>query len=94
MVLQDTSFQGYAVAGAQTYQPREKAPWAGVALLTRLAINKVISRVRVGVENTPSAGSNAAASSPTPFATCVLGFVDAAIKVAYGLHNLRVAARA
>ena len=92
LVLQDTGFQGYAVVGAQTYQPRKKP--RGRELPTySLAINKVISRVRVGVEHAISGVKRCRIVADT-FRNLRAGFVDAAMEVACGLHNLRVAARA
>ena len=92
VVLQDTGFQGYAVAGAQTYQPRKKPrgrelPWYSAAT------NQVISKVRVGVEHTISGVKRCRIVADT-FRNLRAGFVDAAMEVACGLHNLRVAARA
>ena len=91
-VLQDTGFQGYAVAGAQTYQPRKK-PRGRELPAYSLAINKVISKVRVGVEHAISGVKRCRIVADT-FRNLRSGFVDAAMEVACGLHNLRVAARA
>ena len=92
VVLQDTGFQGYAITGAQTYQPRKKPrgremPWYSAAT------NKVISKVRVGVEHAISGVKRCRIVADT-FRNLRVGFVDAAMEVACGLHNLRVAARA
>ena len=92
VVLQDTGFQGYRVAGAQTYQPRKKPrgremPWYSAAT------NQVISKVRVGVEHTISGVKRCRIVADT-FRNLRAGFVDAAMEVACGLHNLRVATRA
>lgn len=92
VVLQDTGFQGYKVAGAQTYQPRKKPrgramPWYSTA------INQVISRVRVGAEHAIS-GVKRCRIVADAFRNWREGFVDAAMEAACGLHNLRVAARA
>ena len=92
VVLQDTGFQGYRVAGAQTFQPRKKPrgremPWSSAAA------NKVISKVRGGVEHAISGVKRCRIVADT-FRNLRNGFVDAAMEVACGLHNLRVAARA
>ena len=92
VVLQDTGFQGYAAAGAQTYQPRKK-PRGREMPAYSLAINKVISKVRVGVEHAISGVKRCRIVAET-FRNLRSGFVDAAMEVACGLHNLRVAARA
>ena len=92
LVLQDTGFQGYTVAGAQTYQPRKK-PRGREFPAYSLAINKVISRVRVGVEHA-ICGVKRCRIVAVTFRNLRVGFVDAAMEVACGLHNLRVAARA
>ena len=92
VVLQDTGFQGYAVAGAQTYQPRKKPRGRDLPTYS-LAINKVISRVRIGVEHA-IAGVKRCRLVADTFRNLRAGFVDAAMEVACGLHNLRVAARA
>ena len=92
VVLQDTGFQGYAVPGAQTYQPRKK-PRGREMPAYSLAINKVISRVRVGVEHAISGVKRCRIVADT-FRNLRAGFVDTAMEVACGLHNLRVAARA
>ena len=92
VVRQDTGFQGYAITGAQTYQPRKK-PRGRVMPAYSLAINKVISKVRVGVEHAISGVKRCRIVADT-FRNLRSGFVDAAMEVACGLHNLRVAARA
>ena len=92
MVLQDTGFQGYAAAGAQTYQPRKK-PRGRELPAYSLAINQVISKVRVGVEHAISGVKRCRIVADT-FRNLRAGFGDAAMEVACGLHNLRVAARA
>ena len=58
-----------------------------------LAINKIISRVRVGIEHAISGVKRCRIVADT-FRNLRSGFVDAAMEVACGLHNLRVAARA
>ncbi len=92
VVLQDTGFQGYAIPGARTYQPRKK-PRGREMPAYALATNKVISRVRVGVEHASSGVKRCRIVADT-FRNLRSGFVDAAMEVACGLHNLRVAARA
>ena len=92
LVLQDTGFQGYAAAGAQTYQPRKK-PRGRELPAYSLAINQVISRVRVGVEHAICGVKRCRIVADT-FRNLRAGFVDQAMEVACGLHNLRMAARA
>ena len=80
------------MAGAQTYQPRKNPRGREMPAYSR-AINKVISRVRVGVEHAIS-GVKRCRIVADAFRNRRRGFVDAAMEVACGLHNLRVAARA
>lgn len=91
VVLQDTGFQGYAVAGAQTYQPRKK-PRRRELPAYSLAINKMISRVRVGVEHAISGVKRCRIVADT-FRCWRKGLVDEVMLAASGLQNLRVLTR-
>ena len=92
VVLQDTGFQGYAVAGAQTYQPRKKPRGRELPAYV-LAINKVSSKARGGVEHAISKVKRCRLVADT-WRNLRSGFVDQAMEVACGLHSLRVSARA
>ena len=93
LVLQDTGFQGYAApGGCATLQPKKK-PRAGELHPLQKTINQVISRVRVGVEHALCGVKRCRIVADT-FRNLRAGMVDAAMEVACGLHNLRVAARA
>ena len=91
VVLQDTGFRGYAVAGAQTYQPRKK-PRGRELPAYSLATNKVSSRVRVGVEHAISGIKRCRIVADT-FRCWRKGLVDEVMLAASGLQNLRVLAR-
>ena len=67
LVVKDTGFQGYEPPGCDTLQPKKKPRGRELHPIQK-TINQLISRVRVSVEHA-IAGSNAAASSPTPSAT-------------------------
>ena len=93
VVLQDTGFQGYAVAGAQTYQPRKK-PRGRQRPAYSLAINQIISRVRVrvGVEHA-IAGLKRCRIVADTFRCWRRGLIDEVMLAASGLQNLRVLTR-
>ena len=93
LVLQDTGFQGDAPpGGCATLQPKKK-PRAGELPPLQKTINQLISRVRVGVEHA-ICGVKRCRIVADAFRNLRQGFVDEAMEVACGLHNLRVAARA
>ena len=92
LVVKDTGFQGYEPPGAQTLQPRKK-PRGRELPAYSLAINKVISRVRVSVEHAVAGVKRCRIVADT-FRNWRQGMVDQVMLAASGLHNLRVAARA
>ena len=91
LVLKDTGFQGYEPPDAPTLQPTKKPrgcelyPW-------QKAINKAISKVRVGVEHAICGVKRCRIVADT-FRNLRAGFVDEAMALASGLHNLRVTTR-
>ena len=91
LVLQDTGFQGYAAAGGRTLQPTKK-PRGRELYAWQKAINKVVSTVRVGVEHAISGVKRCRLVADT-FRNLRTGFVDEAMELACGLHNLRVTTR-
>ena len=92
LVLKDTGLQGHEPLGCATLQPR-KRPRGRALPAYSLAINKVISRVRVQIEHTISGVKRCRITADT-FRSWRAGTVDAVILATSGLHNLRVAARA
>ena len=91
LVLKDTGFQGHEPPGCATLQPRKKPPGRELPAYS-LAINKVISRVRVTVEHA-IAGVKRCRIVADTFRNWRTGMVDQVMLAASGLHNLRVAAR-
>ena len=91
LALQDTGFQGYAPTGGRMLQPTRKPrgrnlyPW-------QKAINKVLSRVRVGVEHA-IAGVKRCRLVADTFRCWRKGLVDEVMLAASGLQNLRVLTR-
>ena len=93
LILKDTGFQGYEPAGGgATLQPKKKPRGRALHPIQK-TINQVISRVRVGVEHA-IAGIKRCRIVADTFRNRRQGFVDEAMVVASGLHNLRVVARA
>jgi N12 class adenine-specific DNA methylase len=92
LLLKDTGFQGYEPPGARTLQPAKKRPKRELYPWQK-AINKVISKVRVGVEHA-ICGVKRCRIVADVFRNLRSGFVDEAMQVASGLHNLRVITRA
>ena len=91
LVLKDTGFQGYEPPDTPTLQPtkkprgRELYPW-------QTTINKLVSKVRVGVEHAIGGVKRCRIVADT-FRNLRSGFVDQAMELASGLHNLRVTTR-
>ena len=91
LVLKDTGFQGYEPPDSPTLQPtkkprgRELYPW-------QKAINQLVSQVRVGVEHAICGVKRCRIVADT-FRNLRAGFVDEAMELASGLHNLRVTTR-
>ena len=91
LVVKDTGFQGYEPPNRPTLQPTKKPrgrqlyPW-------QKAINKLVSTVRVGVEHAISGVKRCRIVADT-LRNLRAGFVDAAMELASGLHNLRVTPR-
>ena len=93
LVLKDTGFQGYEPpGGCATLQPKKKPRGRELHPIQK-TINQVIARVRVGVEHAIAGVKRCRIVSDT-FRNLRAGFVDEAMVIASGLHNLRVAARA
>ena len=87
-LFQDTGFQGYHPDHVITYQPTKK-PRHGELDIAQRFINKVISSVRISVENILS-GVKRCHIVKDIFRNHRLGFEDLVIEIACGLHNLRV----
>lgn len=93
LVLKDTGFQGYEpTGGCATLQPKKK-PRGRELHSVQKTINQVIARVRVGVEHA-IAGVKRCRIVADTFRNLRAGFVDDAMSIASGLHNLRVVTRA
>ena len=93
LLLKDTGFQGYTpLGGCATLQPAKKPRGRELPPLQK-TINQLIARVRVGVEHAICGVKRCRIVADT-FRNLRAGFVDEAMEVACGLHNLRVAARA
>ena len=92
LLLKDTGFQGYEPAGVETLQPKKKPRGRELHPIQK-AINQVISRYRVGVEQAIGGVKRCRIVSET-FRNWRAGLVDQVMLAATGLHNLRVAARA
>ena len=93
LLLKDTGFQGYTPpGGCATLQPTKKPRGRELHPIQK-TINQVIAKVRVGVEHA-IAGVKRCRIVADTFRNLRAGFVDEAMEVACGLHNLRVAARA
>lgn len=93
LLLKDTGFQGYEPpGGCATLQPKKK-PRGGELHPIQKTINQVIAKVRVGIEHA-IAGVKRCRIVAETFRNLRKSFVDEAVVVACGLHNLRVAARA
>ena len=92
LLLKDTGFQGHEPPDCATLQPKKKPRGRPLHPIQK-TINQVISRVRVTVEHA-IAGVKRCRIVADTFRNLRPGFVDAAMEVACGLHNLRVAARA
>lgn len=91
LVLKDTGFQGYEPPGCASLQPTKKPRGRELHPIQK-TINQIIARVRVGVEHA-IAGVKRCRIVADTFRNLRKGFVDEAMVVACGLHNLRVAAR-
>ena len=91
LVLKDTGFQGYEPPDTQTLQPTRK-PRGRALYPWQKAINKLVSKVRVGVEHAICGVKRCRIVADT-FRNLRSGFVDEAMARACGLHNLRVTTR-
>ena len=91
LLLKDTGFQGHEPPGIATLQPKKKPRGRELHPIQK-TINQVISRVRVTVEHA-IAGVKRCRIVADTFRNLRVGFVDEAMEIASGLHNLRVAAR-
>ena len=91
LALQDTGFQGDAPAGGRTLQPTRK-PRGRELYSWQKAINKVISKVRVGVEHAICGVKRCRIVADT-FRCWRKGLVDEVMLAASGLQNLRVTTR-
>ena len=91
LALQDSGFQGYAVAGGRTLQPAKK-PRGRELPAWQKAINKLISQVRVGVEHAICGIKRCRIVADT-FRCWRKGLVDEVMLAASGLQNLRVLTR-
>ena len=87
-LFQDTGFQGYYPEEVITYQPTKKPRHAELDIAERF-INKVISSVRIRVENILSAVKRCHIVKDI-FRNHRTGFDDTVMQIACGLHNLRV----
>ena len=83
----DTGFQGYERKGVITFQP-EKKPKGKELSATDKWMNRIISGMRVLVENTIS-GVKRCRIVKDIFRNTKQGFSDLAMEVACALHNLR-----
>ena len=93
LLLKDTGFQGYEPAGGcATLQPKKKPRGRELHPIQK-TINQLISQVRVSVEHAICGVKRCRIIADT-FRNLRAGFVDEAMVVATGLHNLRVATRA
>ena len=91
LVLKDTGFQGDEPPETKTLQPTKK-PRGRALYPWQRAINKLVSKVRVGVEHA-SCGVKRCRIVADTFRNLRAGFVDQAMELASGLHNLRVTTR-
>ena len=90
-LFQDTGFQGHSPPGAAILQPKKK-PRGQELDAQRKLLNRLVSRVRVGVEHA-LAGVKRCRIVLEPFRGLRAGLVDGVMQAACGLHNLRCAMR-
>jgi hypothetical protein len=91
VLFQDTGFQGFAPTGVIVLQPKKK-PKGRELTVEEKWINKIISSVRIIVENI-IAGIKRCRIVKDIFRNSKSQFADLVMEVACGLHNFRVACR-
>ena len=91
-LYKDTGFQGYEPKHTRTKQPKKKPRGAELADKDK-HLNKLISKVRIGVEHS-IAGVKTYRIVKDTLRHHLEGFADKVMEISCGLHNLRIDTRA
>lgn len=84
----DTGFQGYEPDGVITWQPKKKPKGADLTAIDKM-LNGLLSSARIIVEHV-LAGVKRCRIVKDVLRNTKVGFTDAVMEIACGLHNLRV----